>query len=148
MRQPAVAELYKRVQMSITGLDHVNICTPLFEETIQFYERSLGLVRQQGASSQNRLLNSWLATPQGGVVIHVNGPALGASTAASESSRLDHFAFRCNNLKIFMRRLEAAGTPFEQRRIEARSITQLVLYDPNGIKVELTFLDGETLGVS
>jgi catechol 2,3-dioxygenase-like lactoylglutathione lyase family enzyme len=148
MRGPAVAELNKRVQMSIIGLDHVNICTPLFEETIQFYERSLGLVRQQGASSENRLLNSWLATPQGGVVIHVNGPALGASTAAGESSRLDHFAFRCDDLEFSMLRLEAAGTPFEQRRIEARSITQLVLYDPNGIKVELTFLDEITEDVS
>jgi len=127
----------------IYDLDHVNIVTSSFTETVSFYETKLGLVSRPGVSSVNRTENSWLETQQGVVVIHVNGPLDSTAPPAGATGRLDHFALRCHDLAGMTQRLETSGTTFEQRRIAARAMTQLILYDPNGIKVELTFIDGD-----
>lgn len=130
--------------MRVDGLDHVNIRTPLFEETLAFYERALGLCRALGAaaSEEMRHLNIWLLDANGAAPIHVNATLPGESAAAEGApSRLDHIALACGGLAACMERLGALGVPFHRVDNPARGTTQLNLRDPNGIKIELSFRD-------
>lgn len=126
----------------IRRLDHVNILTPCFAETVAFYDRALGLVQVPAGSATMRAQNAWLAAADGVALIHVNGPAPGEPVPdAGTASRLNHFALSCEGLAAMRLRLDEAGVTWEERRIEARAITQINVRDPNGILVELTFVD-------
>lgn len=128
--------------MRVEGLGHVNIRTPDFDATIDFYERAVGLIAGPAASASMRPQNVWLHDAAGRPIIHVNGPLPGeVANPAGAGSRLDHFAMDCEGLDDCIGRLDAEDIPFERVRIEARGMTQLNIYDPNGIKVELTFVD-------
>ncbi|MDO6415566.1 VOC family protein [Sphingomonas sp. BIUV-7] len=128
--------------MRVVRLGHVNIRTPAFDETIAFYETCLGLRAGPAVSSVARPQNVWLHNEAGDPIIHVNGP-MGDEAVYPEGagSRLDHFALDCTGLDACIARLEANGVPFQRIRLEARGMSQLNLFDPNGLKVELTFSD-------
>ncbi|WP_206240874.1 VOC family protein [Novosphingobium terrae] len=130
--------------MHVERIGHVNIRTPLVEETLVFYETYLGLRRGDAVSAVWRADNVWLYDAQGFPLIHVNGP-LPDEIAAPEglTSRLDHVAFDCSGLKACRERLTAGGIAFREQPLPARQMHQLNLLDPNGIKVELTFRDDE-----
>ncbi len=126
--------------MRIERLDHVNIRTPLFEETLTFYEAALGLKRGPAGSATGRRQNMWLYTEGGAPVIHVNGPAEGETVAdAGQQSRLHHVAFFCTGLAAARERLAALGVATQEMRIAARSLLQINVTDPNGVLVELQF---------
>ena len=128
--------------MQVQGLGHVNIRTPDFQATLDFYQNCLGLVAGPAASANGRPQNAWLHDAAGRAIIHVNGPLPHEPIfPAGASSRLDHYALECVGLDACIDRLRAAGVPFERLRIEVRGLTQLNILDPNGIKVELTFVD-------
>jgi catechol 2,3-dioxygenase-like lactoylglutathione lyase family enzyme len=126
----------------ICKIDHVNLLTAHFDETVGFYEAALGMTRTVPASAVQREQNAWLCGADGSALIHVNGPLSGETVPAiGQQSRLNHFALACTGLDAARARLDAAGVVYQQRRIEPRGITQLNLRDPNGILVELTFFD-------
>lgn len=126
--------------MPLTRLGHVNIRTPLVEETVRFFEVGLGLKRGQAATTIDQVNNVWLYDERGAPVIHVNAPAPGeAERPADVVSRLDHMAFDCTDPAAFAARLKAARIPFVTVHTEAGGYVQYNCRDPNGLKVELTF---------
>ena len=126
--------------MRIKHLDHVNIRTPLFEETLAFYEAALGLKRGPGASANGRAQNMWLYAENGAAVIHVNGPRDSEEVApVGQASRLHHVAFACAGLAAARTRLAQAGVAVHEVPLPTRNAMQLNITDPNGILVELQF---------
>jgi catechol 2,3-dioxygenase-like lactoylglutathione lyase family enzyme len=130
--------------MRVDRIGHVNIRTPLLEDTLVFYETYLGLHRGPATSAVMRADNVWLYDPHGLPLIHVNGPLPGEDLApAGLTSRLDHVAFDCHGLAACRDRLEGDEIPFREMRLMGRGLRQINLLDPNGIKVELTFREDE-----
>lgn len=125
--------------MRILKIDHVNIRTPLFEETLRFYEDCLGMRRGPAGAVNGRPQNLWLYA-DGMPMIHVNGPT-GEETVpeAGLSGRLDHFALACAGLEDWRAHLGALGVVFREAKLQGREVTQLNLLDPNGVKIELQF---------
>ena len=62
-----------------------------------------------------------------------------AEAAPAVAGAIDHFAFNATDLPAFERRLEAAGQPFESRRLADSDTWQIFLTDPDGARVELSF---------
>lgn len=127
--------------MRILKIDHINIRTPLFEETLRFYEDCLGMRRGPVGSVHGRPQNLWLYA-DGVPLIHVNGPT-GDEVVAEigVKSRLDHFALSCSGLAQWRAHLTAQGVAFREARLQGREVTQLNLLDPNGVKIELQFAE-------
>lgn len=126
--------------MPVTRLGHVNIQTPLFAETIAFYEAALGLRRGRAASMHDQDQYAWLYDDRGVAVVHVNAPRAGQpEPATGVVSRLDHVAFDCTDPEGFAARLDAAAIPYSSSDSEAGRLRQFALRDPNDLKVELTF---------
>lgn len=127
--------------MRILKIDHVNIRTPLFEETLRFYEECLGMARGPAGSVHGRPQNLWLYA-DGVPLIHVNGPT-GDEVVADigVKSRLDHVALACADLGQWRAHLTAKGVPFREAKLQGRDVTQLNLHDPNGVKIELQFAE-------
>jgi hypothetical protein len=59
---------------------------------------------------------------------------------------VDHFALNADDRAGFERRLQAAGQPFESRRLAQTDIWQIFLTDPDEARVELCFKDGHAPG--
>ena len=126
--------------MVITGIDHVTVrVRPADVPAMQvFYADLLGL------RVGKRLLSFpglWLYIGDQ-AVLHVAGnvpESPGAGPAAPPDIGLDHVAFRTTGLDETKRSLDAAGVAWREVWRPHLDILQLVLADPVGTKVELTF---------
>lgn len=127
--------------MRIIGVDHVTIrVRPEDVEAMRaFYADLLGL------RVGKRLLSFpgvWLYLGDQ-AVLHVagnvaSGQAAGTTARAGEIG-FDHVAFRSSELRSAKNRLDAAGIAWREVWRPHLDILQLVLADPVGTKVELTF---------
>ena len=126
--------------MVITGIDHVTIrVRPSDVEAMRaFYADLLGL------RVGKRLLSFpglWLYIGDQ-AVLHVAGnvpEGQDPGPAAPPDVGLDHVAFRTVGLAVTKRRLDAASVAWREVWRPHLDILQLVLTDPGGTKVELTF---------
>lgn len=126
--------------MPVEALAHINLRTPLIDETVAFYEAALGLRRGPAATMTDQVNNAWLHDAAGRPLIHINSPLDGEiARPPITPGRLDHVAFDCTDLGGTAERLRAAGVVFVETSLPG--LTQINLYDPNGLKVELTFHD-------
>ncbi len=125
--------------MTGTGLrlGHVNIRANSLEETVAFYERTLGLRRAASDTNPDTRVNLWLYDADGQPCVHVNQVASGDRRTAK--GHVDHFAFDVDDRAAMEAHLDAIGVPFETVPFPAARMVQLNLRDPNGVKVELTF---------
>lgn len=73
------------------------------------------------------------------------GEATGAAVA-QDAPGLDHVAFRTQDFAAAKERLRHAGLPWKEVWHLQLGILQLVLHDPAGTKVELTFDSSERPG--
>lgn len=136
--------------MRITGFDHVTIrVSPEKVEAMRaFYADLLGL--RVGP----RLLSFpgvWLyldSAADGQAVVHVAGNIgeVAGAVAAPDAPGFDHVAFRTRGLAAAKQRLSQAGLSWKEVWRPHLSILQLVVYDPAGTKVELTFDPSEHPG--
>lgn len=127
--------------MQVLRVGHVNIRTPLVDETVRFFVDALGLESRPGPAMSAEVLNYWLHDGEGRAIIHVSSPRPGEAARPEGASRLDHFALDCDGLESAMARLDAKGIAFTRIEVASRGLVQLNVYDPNGIKVELTFTE-------
>lgn len=126
--------------MVITGIDHVTVrVRPADVPAMQgFYADLLGL------RIGKRLLSFpglWLYIGEQ-AVLHVAGNVpenQATGLAAPADLGLDHVAFRTAGLEATKERLDAAGVGWKEVWRPHLDILQLVLADPVGTKVELTF---------
>ena len=124
----------------IDRIGHINIRTPLLEETLAFYERLFDLVRGPASTMADPRRNAWLYDRDGRGIIHVNMPPEGENVPEiGARGRMDHVAFDCRDPDAMEARLAARGIPYLRRETRVPGLTQIVLKDPNGINLELAF---------
>jgi len=135
--------------MRVTALDHVNINTNKLEETIRFYVEGLGLPLGPMPTSLN---TGKAADVRGARVCDAFGNAIfhfihsDKAEQAPPSAPIDHVALACEDREGFMARLNAAGYPFKSVDLSEYGRYQLVVHDPNGITIHLSFLIGNEGG--
>jgi catechol 2,3-dioxygenase-like lactoylglutathione lyase family enzyme len=124
----------------IERIGHINIRTPLIEETLGFYETLFGLHRGPALTMADQARNAWLYDADGRAIIHVNMPADGEAVPdIDDRGRMDHVAFDCRDPDAMEARLTALGIAYRRRATLVDGLTQIVLRDPNGIHLELAF---------
>ena len=117
-------------------LDHINLSTPaaLMESVKDFYCDILGF--EVGPRPDIPIPGYWLYHSSGG----------GASIHLIESDRhqppadnyLDHVAFRISSVDAIRALLDERGVAYQELKLEAIGIHQIVVTDPAGTKIELS----------
>lgn len=122
----------------LLSLGHVTVLSTDLDRTERFYCDLLGL--RVGPRPAIPIPGCWLYLG-GQAVLHVLArqaapPPKGAHPA------IDHFALDADDRAGFEHRLQAAGHPFESRRLADSDTWQIFLNDPDGARVELSFAPG------
>lgn len=124
----------------IDRIGHINIRTPILEETLAFYEAVFELMRGPAATMADQSRNAWLYDRDGRGIIHVNMPREDEPVPEiGARGRMDHVAFDCRDPDAMEARLTQLGVPYLRRETRVPGLTQIVLRDPNGINLELAF---------
>jgi catechol 2,3-dioxygenase-like lactoylglutathione lyase family enzyme len=123
----------------INRIGHINIRTPLLEETLSFYEKLMDLKRGEAMTMSDQVNNAWLYDKDGRAVIHVNATdADEAVPAIGSRGRIHHVAFDVADFDKTEQRLKDMGLLYQRYDIElVPGLTLLVTQDPNGINLEL-----------
>jgi len=122
-------------------LDHVTLCSENVAETIAFYSDILGLrpgFRPALESNGVKVDGAWLYAEDGDYpILHIiNRQPEGGSKGA-----FDHFAFRSTGLLAFIDHLRAQAIDFKAAPVADTADTQVHFFDPNGVKIEMTFAE-------
>jgi catechol 2,3-dioxygenase-like lactoylglutathione lyase family enzyme len=129
--------------MAVTGINHINIevTAEQLPKVKAFYEDVLGL--KPGFRALSKRDGAWLYA-QNTPVVHLSV----TEDWMNESDKIhfNHVAFACTGVAAFMSDLDKKQIKYdlEQRSLADREMTQIFLYDPVGIKIELNFA-GESL---
>lgn len=125
--------------MRVNRIDHINIRTPLLEETLSFYERLLNL-RRGRAAGMDQSRNGWLYDEDDWPIVHVNMPEDDEILPDdADTGRVHHVALDCAGHDGFMDRIRGLGIPHTLNLIEEIGLRQVFLMDPNGVRLELNF---------
>jgi catechol 2,3-dioxygenase-like lactoylglutathione lyase family enzyme len=129
--------------MRVTALDHVNINTSKLEETIRFYVLGLGLKLGEMPVSLRTgqapdIRGARVCDAQGNAIVHF----IAKEVVNSGTGPIDHVALACDDPDGFAARLTAAGYAFRRVDLSEFGRHQIVVIDPNGITVHLSFLLG------
>jgi len=117
--------------MGLTGIDHVNIDTWSIDETVSFYT-ALGLESRLKPSGNPGV---WLYLGDAALV-HVNPVE---TSGASDTGHFNHVAFKAADFEGFCARLDDVEISYDSRTQPELGRAQIVMRDPNGIMVEVTF---------
>ena len=136
--------------MTIKRLDHYFIYSRSLDRTADFYSNILGL--ELGPRPDFDFAGSWFYL-DGVPVVHAgtadfaggypdNG-VKDTSKLKNGTGRLDHIAFRADNIQEFKDRLTKAEIDFHTQELKDFNLTQLFVKDPDGLTIELNFFDNE-----
>ena len=141
--------------MPIDHIEHFLIQTADMAATRDWYVKVLGF--SEGAHPDFKFPVCWLYigdtdvihVTQGGKNVSANRMKyLGQQSDSVEGTGvIDHVAFRCTGLRETMEHLNRLEVPFRKRQVDDQGLFQLFLVDPNGIKVELNFVNAEAKGI-
>jgi catechol 2,3-dioxygenase-like lactoylglutathione lyase family enzyme len=124
--------------MTVKLLDHVNIHTPDLAGTIDFYVDVIGLTEGERPTTIGRP-GAWLYCG-GRPVIHLNEAERGRQ---GDTGVIDHVAFETEGYDDVADKLTRRGVPFQTKQLSDFRIRQIFVHDPNGVKLELNFRDGQ-----
>jgi catechol 2,3-dioxygenase-like lactoylglutathione lyase family enzyme len=125
--------------MTVKLLHHVNIHTPDLAGTIDFYVDVIGLTKGERPTTIGRP-GAWLYCGDR-PVIHLNEVEQGRR---SDTGVIDHVAFETEGYDDVAAKLTRRGVPFQTKELSDFRIRQIFVHDPNGVKLELNFRDGQT----
>ncbi len=143
--------------MTVRKLDHVNILTPKYEETLAFYGEMLEM--KVGPTPSTPLTRgAWICDDGGLPILHVQkvdpaDPAkkfadvrrrlgeMGPSAVADlhGSGSVEHVALQCEGYDRLLARFMAAGLAPRTNEVPGMRLRQIFIPDPNGIVLELNF---------
>lgn len=122
--------------MSVGLLDHYNIRTVKLAETVDFYERVLGL--EDGDRPNFSFPGAWLYS-EGQAVLHLIDVS-GADEEPQEGTGcIDHIAFVSKGFESMKQHLASTGYAFEDRIVPGGRLWQIFVRDPNGLLIELNY---------
>lgn len=140
--------------MVVRRLEHYNIRTTKFAETVKFYDDALGMKARRAPMLPEDGPATWIYDDSGVAAIHLTpvDPADplgsyakmtqyrgGEGDAAFEGSgAIDHVAFECEGIEEIKARLTAMNVKFVEN-VFPGFLSQLFLKDPNGVMLELNF---------
>ena len=120
--------------MPLKGIDHITINSADLAQTRAFYVGLLGFTMQKRSSATES--GAWLFLGDHPFV-HVRNRR--AEQAPDTTGFVDHIAFAATDVEATRARLANAGATFRENIRPDLGIHQIVLSDPDGIKVELNF---------
>jgi catechol 2,3-dioxygenase-like lactoylglutathione lyase family enzyme len=130
--------------MPITQLEHYLVLTDDLEKTRDFYAFALGL--RVGPRPVLGFPGYWLYAGEVPCIhiaewssyrTHSLKTGISVSTRAPGTGPVDHIAFNALDCPAVKAKLAAHGVPFTVNEVPNAGLTQLFLYDPNGVKVEI-----------
>jgi len=122
--------------MKVSGINHINIvATPeQLPGVVAFYEQVIGLT--QGLRAVSKRNGAWLYCGTT-AIIHLS--EVQDVPYTGENTHFNHVALACTGVEQFIQHLKSLHIPFEIDYRPLPEMTQLFLYDPVGIKIELNF---------
>lgn len=135
--------------MRIKQINHFSIRTEKVSETVHFYCDVLGL--KDGFRPPFKFPGAWLYI-ENQPIVHILDISdednnlnayLGKRQKSAGTGSVDHIALECKDYSGFHRKLSLLGLEFQERFPPETEQRQLFVEDPNGITIELIFLDPE-----
>jgi catechol 2,3-dioxygenase-like lactoylglutathione lyase family enzyme len=141
--------------MVVRRLEHYNIRTTKFAETVKFYDDAFAMKVGRAPMAPADAPATWIFDDSGTAVVHLT-PVDPADPAASYakisryrgedpdaafqgSGAIDHIAFECDDYDAIKTRLGALGVAFVENAFPALNFRQIFVKDPNGVTLELNF---------
>ena len=124
--------------MTVKLLDHVNIHTADLAGTIDFYVDVIGLSQGDRPTTIGRP-GAWLYC-NGRPLIYLNQVE---QSRHGDTGAIDHVAFETEGYDDVAAKLTRRGVPFQTKELADFRIRQIFVHDPNGVKLELNFRDGQ-----
>jgi catechol 2,3-dioxygenase-like lactoylglutathione lyase family enzyme len=124
------------MRASIGVLDHYNLRTRKFSETVRFYEDVLGL--EQGPRPNFPIPGAWMYS-DGHPAVHLVDISATAEPQQAGSGALHHVAFVSRGFKAMKERLASKGVAFNSVEVAGGEIWQIFVTDPNGVVIELNY---------
>lgn len=122
--------------MSVGLLDHYNIRTAKLADTVDFYERVLGL--ENGERPNFSFPGAWLYS-EGRPVVHLIDIAGSGEAQKEGTGAVDHIAFVSNGFEAMKQHLAGTGYEYESRIVPGGKLWQIFVRDPNGLMIELNY---------
>ena len=129
----------------INQIDHVNIRTSRFEETIVFYADVLAMKAMPLPGAADITEAAWLCDAAGRPAIHLSSlttrfPVGDMPEVSGEGSgKVHHVAFECSDYDAMLAGLRACNQQVDLNDVPQIALRQIFVRDPNGILVELNF---------
>ena len=141
--------------MRIKRLEHYNIRTTRFEETVKFYDDILGMKCKRAPMASEGMPPTWIYDDSGIPVVHLTPVdpkdphgsyskmaqyrGVDPDAAFQGSGAIDHVAFECEGFDEMLGRLEAKNLVFAKNEFPNFNLRQIFVRDPNGVTLELNF---------
>jgi catechol 2,3-dioxygenase-like lactoylglutathione lyase family enzyme len=122
--------------MSVGVLDHYNLRTRKFKETVGFYEGVLGF--ENGARPNFTFPGAWLYS-EGRAVVHLVDISGSDEPQKPDSGVVHHIAFVSKGFRAMKDRLAGKGVPFRTQEVPGGALWQIFVEDPNGVVIELNY---------
>lgn len=130
--------------MELLGINHINIVVTATQLPLMvaFYEQIIGL--RQGQRAVSKRDGAWLYCHDT-AIIHLS--VVEAAPYAGRDALFNHVALSCTGVAAWMGHLNQHAIPYEIDYRPSPEMSQLFLYDPAGVRIELNFA-GERLAPS
>jgi catechol 2,3-dioxygenase-like lactoylglutathione lyase family enzyme len=141
--------------MRIKRLEHYNIRTTKYEDTVKFYDDILGMKCKRAPMAPESTPPTWIYDDSGTAVVHLTPidpkdphasyakmaqyRGVDPDAAFHGSGSIDHVAFECEGYDEIRARLEANKMVFAKNDVPSFSLRQIFVRDPNGVTLELNF---------
>ena len=141
--------------MVVRRLDHYNIRTTRYAETVKFYDEALAMKARRAPMAAVGSPATWIYDDSGAAAIHLTpvDPAdpVGSYARISRyrgadpdaafegSGAVDHIAFECDGYDEIRTRLQAMELAFAENAFPDFNLRQIFVKDPNGVTLELNF---------
>jgi catechol 2,3-dioxygenase-like lactoylglutathione lyase family enzyme len=128
--------------MALAALDHINIRTARLGILTDFYARVLGL--RPGKRPPFDSGGAWLYCGDRAAVHLVEV----SDSPEVPAPRLEHFAFRADNLAEFLAQLREFDVAYQTNIVPDLEIRQVHIRDPDGNHIEIAFGPAEEADLS
>ena len=124
------------MSMSVGVLDHYNVRTRKFDDTVRFYEEVLGLAN--GPRPNFSEPGAWMYA-EGRPVVHLVDLTSSQEPQKPNSGVVHHVAFVSRGFDAMKAHLAAKGVEFHTVAVPGNRLWQIFVRDPNGVMVELNY---------
>jgi catechol 2,3-dioxygenase-like lactoylglutathione lyase family enzyme len=124
------------MSVSVGVLDHYNLRTHKYEETVRFYGDVLGL--ENGPRPNFVFPGAWMYS-EGRPVVHLVDLRSTDEAQKPDSGVVHHVAFVSRGFKAMKDHLAGKGVDFRTVEVPGNEIWQIFITDPNGVVVELNY---------